>query len=100
MIASGSGCRDRIPRRECACPKNAVMNRRICRSLCRVVRCETPARLSADVYKSSRSLSGIAPSKQESTTYEPSLVCKLLILGCRLLIPDRLLGVNDFASHR
>ena len=40
----------------------------------------------------SRSLSGIAPSKQESTTYEPSLVCKLLILGCRLLIPDRLLG--------
>ena len=39
----------------------------------------------------SRSLSGIAPSKQESTTYEPSLVCKLLILGCRLLIPDRLL---------
>ena len=38
-----------------------------------------------------RSLSGIAPSKQESTTYEPSLVCKLLILGCRLLIPDRLL---------
>ena len=45
-----------------------------------------------------RSLSGIAPSKQESTTYEPSLVCKLLILGCRLLIPDRLLasfGKND-----
>ena len=40
-----------------------------------------------------RSLSGIAPSKQESTTYEPSLVCKLLILGCRLLIPDRLLEV-------
>ena len=39
----------------------------------------------------SRSLSGIAPSKQESTTYEPSSVCKLLILGCRLLIPDRLL---------
>ena len=39
----------------------------------------------------SMSLSGIAPSKQESTTYEPSLVCKLLILGCRLLIPDRLL---------
>ena len=35
----------------------------------------------------------LAPSKQESTTYEPSLVCKLLILGCRLLIPDRLLGV-------
>ena len=34
----------------------------------------------------------LAPSKQESTTYEPSLVCKLLILGCRLLIPDRLLG--------
>ena len=33
----------------------------------------------------------MAPSKQESTTYEPSLVCKLLILGCRLLIPDRLL---------
>ena len=33
----------------------------------------------------------LAPSKQESTTYEPSLVCKLLILGCRLLIPDRLL---------
>ena len=36
----------------------------------------------------------MAPSKQESTTYEPSLVCKLLILGCRLLIPDRLLGVT------
>ena len=34
----------------------------------------------------------LAPSKQESTTYEPSMVCKLLILGCRLLIPDRLLG--------
>ena len=34
----------------------------------------------------------LAPSKQESTTYEPSLVCKLLILGCRPLIPDRLLG--------
>ena len=34
----------------------------------------------------------LAPSKQESTTYEPSLICKLLILGCRLLIPDRLLG--------
>ena len=34
----------------------------------------------------------MAPSKQESTTYEPSLVCKLLILGCRLLIPDRLLA--------
>ena len=34
----------------------------------------------------------LAPSKQESTTYEPSPVCKLLILGCRLLIPDRLLG--------
>ena len=33
----------------------------------------------------------MAPSKQESTTYEPSPVCKLLILGCRLLIPDRLL---------
>ena len=33
----------------------------------------------------------LAPSKQESTTYEPSLVCRLLILGCRLLIPDRLL---------
>ena len=41
-----------------------------------------------------RSLSGIAPSKQESTTYEPSLVCKLLILGCRLLIPDRLLEAD------
>ena len=36
----------------------------------------------------------LAPSKQESTTYEPSLVCKLLILGCRLLIPDRLLGTR------
>ncbi len=34
----------------------------------------------------------LAPSKQESTTYEPSPVCKLLILGCRLLIPDRLLA--------
>ena len=44
-----------------------------------------------DWIDSPRSLSGIAPSKQESTTYEPSLVCKLLILGCRLLIPDRLL---------
>ena len=44
--------------------------------------------------KISRSLSGIAPSKQESTTYEPSLVCKLLILGCRLLIPDRLLAMQ------
>ena len=33
----------------------------------------------------------LAPSNQESTTYEPSLVCKLLILGCRILIPDRLL---------
>ena len=37
----------------------------------------------------------LAPSKQESTTYEPSLVCKLLILGCRLLIPDRLLERGD-----
>ena len=37
----------------------------------------------------------LAPSNQESTTYEPSLICKLLILGCRLLIPDRLLEVND-----
>ncbi len=36
----------------------------------------------------------LAPSKQESTTYEPSLVCKLLILGCRLLIPDRLLEIT------
>ena len=36
----------------------------------------------------------LAPSKQESTTYEPSLVCKLLILRCRLLIPDRLLVKN------
>ena len=35
----------------------------------------------------------MAPSKQESTTYEPSLVCKLLILGCRPLIPDRLLAL-------
>ena len=33
----------------------------------------------------------LAPSKQESTTYEPSLVCKLLILGSREPIPDRLL---------
>ena len=33
----------------------------------------------------------LAHSKQESTTYESSPVCKLLILGCRLLIPDRLL---------
>ena len=33
----------------------------------------------------------LAPSKQESTTYEPSLVCKLLIFCCRPLIPDRLL---------
>ena len=36
----------------------------------------------------------LAPSKQESTTYEPSLVCKLLILGCRPLIPDRLLEME------
>ena len=47
-----------------------------------------------------RSLSGIAPSKQESTTYEPSLVCKLLILGCRLLIPDRLLGEVIWAAQQ
>ena len=47
-----------------------------------------------------RSLSGIAPSKQESTTYEPSLVCKLLILGCRLLIPDRLLAVRMKVANR
>ena len=42
----------------------------------------------------------LAPSKQESTTYEPSLVCKLLTLGCRLLIPDRLLGkkATDFTD--
>ena len=40
----------------------------------------------------------LAPSKQESTTYEPSLVCKLLILGCRLLIPDRLLAHGIRAS--
>ena len=46
----------------------------------------------------SRSLSGIAPSKQESTTYEPSLVCKLLIVGCRLLIPDRLLDRDSGSS--
>ena len=45
----------------------------------------------ANEKEEARSLSGIAPSKQESTTYEPSPVCKLLILGCRLLIPDRLL---------
>ena len=38
----------------------------------------------------------LAPSKQESTTYEPSPVCKLLILGCRLLIPDRLLDMESF----
>ena len=37
----------------------------------------------------------LAPSKQESTTYEPSLVCKLLIFGCRPLIPDRLLVVEE-----
>ena len=41
----------------------------------------------------------LAPSKQESTTYEPSLVCKLLILGCRLLIPDRLLGVEPLIGR-
>ena len=41
----------------------------------------------------------LAPSKQESTTYEPSLVCKLLILGCRPLIPDRLLGHNFVLAH-
>ena len=38
----------------------------------------------------------LAPSKQESTTYESSLVCKLLILGCRLLIPDRLLVIPRY----
>ena len=37
----------------------------------------------------------LAPSKQESTTYEPSPVCKLLILSCRLLIPDRLLATQN-----
>ena len=31
----------------------------------------------------------LAPSKQESTTYEPSPVCKLLILASREPIPDR-----------
>ena len=36
----------------------------------------------------------LAPPNQESTTYEPSLVCKLLILGCRILIPDRLLDAT------
>ncbi len=41
----------------------------------------------------------LAPSKQESTTYEPSLVCKLLILGCRLLIPDRLLDMEGRGSR-
>ena len=42
----------------------------------------------------------LAPSNQESTTYEPSLVCKLLILGCRPLIPDRLLaGLTGLASR-
>ena len=40
----------------------------------------------------------LAPSKQESTTYEPSLVCKLLILGCRLLIPDRLLEAVGWSN--
>ena len=42
----------------------------------------------------------LAPSKQESTTYEPSPVCKLLILGCRLLIPDRLLGIGRATAYR
>ena len=42
----------------------------------------------------------LAPSKQESTTYEPSLVCKLLILGCRLLIPYRLLATVTSALSR
>ena len=41
----------------------------------------------------------LAPSKQESTTYEPSPVCKLLILGCRLLIADRLLGACAAGSE-
>ena len=41
----------------------------------------------------------LAPSKQESTTYEPSLVCKLLILSCRLLIPDRLLVTCELISR-
>ena len=54
---------------------------------------EITARARVDVFLA-RSLSGIAPSKQESTTYEPSLVCKLLILCCRLLIPDRLLAIR------
>ncbi len=42
----------------------------------------------------------LAPSKQESRTYEPSLVCKLLIFGCRLLIPDSLLAGNRPRLHR
>ena len=42
----------------------------------------------------------LAPSKQESTTYEPFLVCKLLILGCRLLIPDRLLEAGPDPNAR
>ena len=42
----------------------------------------------------------LAPSKQESTTYEPSPVCKLLILSCRLLIPDRLLAVSAQLMRR
>ena len=41
----------------------------------------------------------LAPSKQESTTYEPSLVCKLLILGCRPLIPDRLLAPRQIDTE-
>ena len=42
----------------------------------------------------------LAPSKQESTTYEPSLVCKLLILRCRLLIPDRLLVLLCYVESK
>ncbi len=42
----------------------------------------------------------LAPSNQESTTYEASLVCKLLILGCRILIPDRLLEERNALGQR
>ena len=39
-----------------------------------------------------RSLSGIGSLEARINNLRASPVCKLLILGCRLLIPDRLLG--------
>ncbi len=39
-----------------------------------------------------RSLSGIGSLEARINNLRATPVCKLLILGCRLLIPDRLLG--------